>query len=94
MDINLLLDMIEDDDWVLEWPEDHLKECNIGGLTSEAEMQSLGKHIRRKSPKVKVESLGLMPSYVATPTDSSSTLIVTRMPEAVAEKLKTVEARS
>ena len=87
-DINLLLDIIEDDDWVLQWPEDHLKECNIGRLASDAEMQSLGTRIRRKLPKVKVESLGLMPSYAAAPTYSSPTQIVTEMPEADFSELK------
>ena len=91
-DINLLLDIIDDDDWVLEWQEDHLKECIIGGLASDAEMQSLGTRIRRKLPKVKVESLGLMPSYDAAPTNSSPTQVMTKMPEAEAAKLNTLEA--
>ena len=45
-DINTLLDLIEDDEWMLEWPQSHLRECTVGGLQSEAEMQALSTRIR------------------------------------------------
>ena len=30
--INTLLGLIEDDELVLEWPPNHLRECTVGGL--------------------------------------------------------------
>ena len=55
-DINTLLDLIEDDEWVLEWPQSHLRECTVGGLQSEAEMQALSTRVRRKLPDLQVQS--------------------------------------
>ena len=61
--INTLLDLIEDDDWVLEWPHDHLHKCTIGGLQSETEMQALSTHIQRKILNLKVEGCGRLHDY-------------------------------
>ena len=61
--INTLLDLIEDDEWVLEWPHDHLRECTVGGLQSEAEMQALSTRIHRKVPELHVEGCGRLPDY-------------------------------
>ena len=64
-DINTLLDLIEDDDWMLEWPQNHLRECTVGGLQSEADMQALSTRIRRKMPDLQVQSCGRLPDYQA-----------------------------
>ena len=67
-DINILLDPIEDDDWMLEWPQSHLRECTVGGLQSEADMQALSTRIRRKMPELHVHSCGRLRDYQACAT--------------------------
>ena len=62
-DINTLLDLIEDNDSVLEWPQSHLRECKVGGLQLEAEMQALSTRNRRKLPDLQNKSCGRLLDY-------------------------------
>uniref|UniRef100_A0A7S4GA20 Uncharacterized protein n=1 Tax=Eutreptiella gymnastica TaxID=73025 RepID=A0A7S4GA20_9EUGL len=87
-DINTLLDLIEDDDWVLEWPQSHLRECTVGGLQSEAEMQALSTRVCRKLPDLQVQSGGRLPDYSET---KATGMTGTGMTEAEKGRVDTVE---
>ena len=72
--INMPPDLIKDDDWVLEWPHDHLRQCSVGGLQSDAKMQALRTRIHRPIRELNVEGGGRLPDYTE--------------PEAVQEKTR------